>query len=146
MFIGGGYGVGLTVTDVELPLVAPPGTAFPALGEVLPVHLRSPEEKAAELQRVQRLKAELAAYELELVAAFAADRPASVDQQPGEPGAATSEDDLAPEGVSEFFPDELALTLNCARAMATTLIGHALTLTGPLPATLAELAAGRTGQ
>jgi hypothetical protein len=69
-----------------------------------------------------------------------------VDQQPGEPGAATSEDDLAPEGVSEFFPDELALTLNCARAMATTLIGHALTLTGPLPATLAELAAGRTGQ
>jgi hypothetical protein len=45
--------------------------------------------------------------------------------------------------VSEFFPDELALTLNCARAMATTLIGHALTLTGSLPATLAELAAGR---
>jgi hypothetical protein len=49
VFIGGGYGVGLTVTDVQLPLVAPPGTAFPALGEVLPVHLRSPEEKAAEL-------------------------------------------------------------------------------------------------
>src|SRR5215212_4150760 len=58
VFIGGGYGVGLTVTDVELPLVAPAGTAFPALGEVLPVHLRSPEEKALELQRVQRLKAE----------------------------------------------------------------------------------------
>ena len=67
MFIGGGYGVGLTVTDVELPLVAPPGTAFPALGELLPVYARSPEEKALELQRVQRLKAELAAYELELV-------------------------------------------------------------------------------
>ena len=86
MFIGGGYGVGLTVTDVELPLVAPAGTAFPALGEVLPVHLRSPEEKALELQRVQQVKAELAAYEVELVAAFAADRPASLDRQPGEPG------------------------------------------------------------
>src|SRR5918997_6418594 len=148
MFSGGGFGVGLTVTDLAPPSpeVGPPVTASPSLDEVLPVYARSPEEKALELQRVQRLKAELAAYELELVAAFAADRPASVDQQPGEPGAATSEDDLAPEGVSEFFPDELALTLNCARAMATTLIGHALTLTGPLPATLAELAAGRTGQ
>jgi hypothetical protein len=113
VFIGGGYGVGLTVTDVELPLVAPPGTAFPALGEVLPVHLRSPEEKALELQRVQQLESELAAYKVELVAAFAADRPASLDRQPGEPGAAAEAgDDAAPEGVSEFFADELALTLN----------------------------------
>jgi hypothetical protein len=88
VFIGGGYGVGLTVTDVQLPSAAPAGTAFPSLGEVLPVHLRSPEEKALELQRVQQVKAELAAYEVELVAAFAADRPASLDRQPGEPGAA----------------------------------------------------------
>ena len=115
MFIGGGYGVGLTVTDVELPLVAPPGTAFPALGEVLPVYARSPEEKALELQRVQQLESELAAYKVELVAAFAADRPASLDRQPCEPGATTARD-AAPEGVSEFFPDELALTLNCGRA------------------------------
>ena len=76
MFIGGGYGVGLTVTDVQLPSAAPAGTAFPPLGEVLPVHLRSPEEKALELQRVQQLESELAAYKVELVAAFAADRPA----------------------------------------------------------------------
>jgi hypothetical protein len=70
-------------------------------------------------------------------------RPASADPQPGEPGAATSGDDPAPDGVSEFFADELALTLNCALAAATTLTGHALTLTGSLPATLTELAAGR---
>src|SRR5918997_2995235 len=102
MFIGGGFGVGLTVADLTPPEFGPPVTASPSLDEVLPVYARTAEEKAAELHRVQRLRAELAAYELELVAAFAADRPASVDQQPGEPGAATSEDDLAPEGVSEF--------------------------------------------
>ena len=100
MFSGGGFGVGLTVTDLAPPSpeVGPPVTASPSLGELLPVSARSPEEKALELQRVQRLRAELAAYELQLVAAFAADRPASVDRQPGEPGAATSEDDLAPGG------------------------------------------------
>ena len=75
MFIGGGFGVGLTVADVELPLVPPPGTSVSSLGELLPIYARSPEEKALELQRVQRLKAELAAYELELVAGFAAGRP-----------------------------------------------------------------------
>jgi hypothetical protein len=85
VFIGGGYGVGLTVTDVQLPSAAPAGTAFPSLGEVLPVHLRSPEEKALELQRVQQVKAELAAYEVELVAAFAADRPAPLDRPTGRP-------------------------------------------------------------
>jgi hypothetical protein len=78
------------------------------------------------------------------VAAFAADRPASLDRQPGEPGAAAAAgDDAAPEGVSEFFADELALTLNCARASASTLTEHALTLTGSLRATLGELAQGR---
>jgi hypothetical protein len=45
--------------------------------------------------------------------------------------------------VSEFFADELALTLNCARASATTLTEHALTLTGSLRATLEELARSR---
>ena len=104
MFFGGGFGVGLTVADLTPPEVGPPITASPSLGEVLPVHARTAEEKAAELQRVQRLKAELAAYEVELVAAFAADRPASLDRQPGEPGAAADAgDDAAPDGVSEFF-------------------------------------------
>ena len=148
MFFGGGFGVGLTVADLTPPSpeFGPPVTAVPSLGEQLPVYARTPAEKAAELQRVQQAKAELAAYELELVAAFAADRPASLDRRPGEPGAAAdadAEDDAAPAGVSEFFPDELALTLNCARASASALTEHALTLTGSLRATLAELAQGR---
>src|SRR3712207_412494 len=149
MFFGGGFGVGLTVADLTPPApeFGPPVTASPSLGELLPVYARTPAEKAAELQRVQQAKAELAAYELELVAAFAADRPASLDRQPGEPGAASGDDSIpgpgTSEGVSEFFADELALTLNCARATASTLTEHALTLTRSLPATLAELAHGR---
>src|SRR3712207_693767 len=146
MFFGGGFGVGLTVADLmpPSPEFGPPVTAAPSLGELLPVYARTAAEKAAELQRVQRLKAELTAYEVELVAAFAADRPAALDRRPGEPGAAADcEVDAAPAGVSEFFADELALTLNCARATASTLTEHALTLTGSLPATLAELAQGR---
>src|SRR3712207_3872267 len=146
MFFGGGFGVGLTVADLTPPApeFGPPVTASPSLGELLPVYARTPAEKAAELQRVQQAKAELAAYELELVAAFAADRPAALDRRPGEPGAAADAgNDAAPEGVSEFFADELALTLNCARATASTLTEHALTLTRSLPATLAELAQGR---
>jgi hypothetical protein len=139
-----GSGVGLTVADLAPlpPGSGPPVTSVPPLGEVLPRSARTAAEQAAELQRVDRMEAELAAHELELVAGFAADRPASADRQPGEPGAATSAD-TAPQGVSEFFPDEFARTLNCARATATRLAEHALTRTRSLPATLAELAAGR---
>ncbi len=88
MFPGGGLGVGLTVANLAPlpPEFGPPITASPALAEVLPVHTRTAEEKAAELQRVQQLKASLAAYEVELVAAFAADRPDSLDRRPGQPG------------------------------------------------------------
>jgi len=142
MFSGGGFGVGLTVADLTLPVPGPPATAVPSLGEVLPVYARTAAEKAAELQRVQVLESQLAAYKAELVAAFAADRPATWDHQPA---AADDLDDepAGPDGVSEFFADELALTLNCARATATVLTEHALTLTGSLRATHAELAAGR---
>jgi hypothetical protein len=44
--------------------------------------------------------------------------------------------------VGEFFPDELALILNCSRAEATTLAEVALTLVERLPATLTALADG----
>jgi hypothetical protein len=148
VFPGGGFGVGLTVADLapSPPEFGPPITASPALAEVLPVYARTAEEKVAELQRVQQLQASLAAYEVELVAAFAADRPDSLDRRPGQPGAAG--DDAVPgpgalAGVSEFFADELALTLNCARHTATVLAEHALTLTQSLRATLEELAQGR---
>ncbi|MGY1590489.1 hypothetical protein ACI79D_00780 [Geodermatophilus sp. SYSU D00708] len=58
------------------------------LSDALPVHARSPEEKAAELQRLQQLEAMLAAYELDLVAGLATDRPDTHDRRPGRPGAA----------------------------------------------------------
>ncbi|WNV77531.1 HNH endonuclease signature motif containing protein [Geodermatophilus sp. DSM 44513] len=156
MFPGGGLGVGLTVADLTLP-TGPSPTGAPPLGELPPVYARTAAEKAAELQRVQALESQLAAYKAELVAAFAADRPVSWDQRPCWPGAATAATDTGDrpvgggvaagsgvlDGVSEFFPDELAMTLNCGRATATTLTEQALTLTGSLPATLAELAGGR---
>src|SRR5918997_4781077 len=149
MFFGGGFGVGLTVADLAPPIVGPPVTGSPVLAEVLPVYARTAAEKAAELRRVQRVKAELAAYEVELVAGFAADRPDTLDRRPGQRGAAADAgDDSVPgpgarRGVSEFFADELALTLHCSRTAAGVLTGHAHTLTQTLPATLAELAGGR---
>jgi hypothetical protein len=145
VFSGRGFGVGLTVADLTPPgpEFGPPVSSSPALAQMLPVYARSAAEKAAELQRVQALKAELAAYEIELVAAFAADRPASLGRRPGSPGAAVPGENTAPEGVSEFFADELAATLNRARATATVLTEHTLTLTTTLRATLAELAQGR---
>jgi hypothetical protein len=145
VFSGRGFGVGLTVADLTPPgpEFGPPVSSSPALAQMLPVYARSAAEKAAELQRVQALKAELAAYEIELVAAFAADRPAFLGRRPGSPGAAVPGENTAPEGVSEFFADELAATLNCARATATVLTEHTLTLTTTLRATLAELAQGR---
>ncbi|WP_157936875.1 hypothetical protein [Geodermatophilus chilensis] len=54
---GSGFGVGLTVTDLAPlpPEFGPPVTESPPLAEMLPVWARSPEEKAAELQRVDRM-------------------------------------------------------------------------------------------
>ena len=53
----------------------------------VPVAWLSDEEKAAEIQRVQRWRAEDAAYEAELIMGLAAQRPATDDPQPGSPGA-----------------------------------------------------------
>jgi hypothetical protein len=47
-----------------------------------------------------------------------------------------------PEGLSEFFPDELALILNCSRSEATRLTEVAWTLVHRLPETWAALADG----
>jgi hypothetical protein len=49
------------VADLTPLDVGPPVTLSPSLGEVLPVHARTAVEEAAQLQRVQQLKAELAA-------------------------------------------------------------------------------------
>jgi hypothetical protein len=153
MFEGGGYGVAVTAQSVEPllwpDLAPPPGMeVHPArLGEMMPVAARSQSERAVELQRVTVIEGLLAAYKVELVAAMARHRTATADRKPGEPGAASPawagdpQDDRLPE-VSEFFPDELALTLNCSRAGATNLAELALTLTERLPGTWAALADG----
>ena len=93
------------------------------LGELLPVERMTPEQKAANLQLVAEAEAQLAAFKAELVVGLAADRPARDDRRRGQVGAASGEwaAQLLDEDVSEFFPDELALILNCSRAAATQL-------------------------
>jgi hypothetical protein len=145
--------VAVTAQSVEpLPWPAaelPPGVeAHPArLGELMPVAFRTPEEKALELERIARIEGQLAAYKVEVAAAFARDRTDADDRPSGTTGAASpawapdqGEDRLP--GVSEFFPDELALILNCSRAEATSLAEVALTLVERLPTTWAALADG----
>ncbi|MGY1622587.1 DUF222 domain-containing protein [Geodermatophilus sp. SYSU D00965] len=144
MFGGSGFGVGLTVAPLELPAGVPVDPVPVQLSDALPVHARSPEEKAAELQRLQQLEGMLAAYKLDLVAGLAADRPDTHDRRPGQPGAADAQRGPGqPAGVSEFFADELALVLNTSRAAASGLIDQAAALSGTLPGTRAALAEGR---
>jgi hypothetical protein len=153
VFEGGGFGVGVTVTPLDVepwPVEFLPAgvTARPTrLGELMPVAARSDAEIAVELQRVQQMESRLAAYKVELVAGLAARRPDSLDRHVGEPGAASP--DWAPgvgrqgsSEVSEFFSDELAHILNCSRTAATTLAESAVVLTERLPATWAALADG----
>lgn len=154
MFDGGGYGVGVTVT----PLAPMPWDDVPApagvvvhptrLGELMPVHRRTRAERGAELERVIQVEGAIAAYKAELVAAMARDSTAADSRSADQPGAASPAwagdpaDDPLPD-ASEFFPDELALVLNCSRAAATTLAEVSITLTERLPTTWAALADGQ---
>lgn len=128
--------------DVVLP--AGVVTRPSRLGELLPVDLMTPEQKATHLQRVEEVEAALAAFKAELVVGLATDRPASDDRQRGQVGAASGEwaAQLLDEDVSEFFPDELALILNCSRAAASQLWERSTTLLRRLHATWAALADG----
>jgi hypothetical protein len=153
VFDGGAYGVTVTAAPVVLPpfpIDMPPprldGRPVP-LGQLMPVAVRTTEEKALELQRIAVAESRLAAYRMELIASFARDRRDTADRPVGLPGAASTnwapaEDDDQLPGVSEFFPDELALVLNCSRAEASALAETALTLDERLPATCAALAEG----
>jgi hypothetical protein len=118
--------------------------ARPAELPTLPVGLLSRAEVADELGRVQAQRAMLAAYEAELVLALAAEATDADDPPPGSPGAGTgswSARDGLP-GVSQFFPDELALVLNCGKGSAAHLSARAWTWRVNLPATLAALRSG----
>jgi hypothetical protein len=149
MFPPGAFGVGVTVAALN-PSV--PDELLPAevtqrpsrLGELLPVRLMTPEQKAANLQQVTQIEAQLAAFKAELVVGLAADRPASDDRRSSQPGAASGEwaAQLLDASVSEFFPDELALIQNCSRAEATQLWERCSTLRRRLPRTWAALADG----
>ncbi|MGY1785754.1 DUF222 domain-containing protein [Geodermatophilus sp. SYSU D00698] len=118
---------------------------LPAPFRRLPVALLSREQKAAELQRITALEARTAAYKAELVLGLADDTPADLDPAPGTPGARRGSwaPDAELPGVSEFFPAELAMVLNCGRLAAAQLAHRAWTYRERLPGTWAALAAGR---
>src|SRR5918993_2898429 len=105
----------------------------------LPVAVLSREQKAAELQRVQARKAMEAAYEAKLILGLADDSPDDDDPPPGTPGARARSWKPDPElpGVSEFFPAELAMILNCGRLSASQRAHRAWTYRTHLPASWA---------
>ncbi len=94
MFDGDGFGMGLTVAPRDLDPVGWPvhdGVEVrpTRLTELLPVVGRTTAGRAAELARVQRLKAQLAAYEAAVIVSFAGERPDTDDRPAGAPGAAS---------------------------------------------------------
>jgi hypothetical protein len=110
----------------------------------LPVRLLSKAQKAAELQRVQAVRAMDAAYEAELVMGLADDTPDTLDPPADHPGARNGSwaPDTELPGVSEFFTAELAVVLNCGRGTASHLARRAWLYRECLPATRAALAQG----
>ncbi|WP_156036427.1 HNH endonuclease signature motif containing protein [Blastococcus sp. URHD0036] len=109
----------------------------------LPVELLDRVQTAAELQRVVSQRAMLAAYEAELVLSLADASPEHDDPPPGTRGARSSWGaETRLPGVSEFFPAELSMVLNCGRGTAAKLAVRAHTWREGLPGTFAALAAG----
>ncbi len=150
MFPPEAFGVGVTVAELRPAVrtheLLPAGVvARPSrLGDLLPVALMTAEQKATHLQRIEQAESALAAFKAELVVGLAEDRPASLDRRRGQVGAASREWSAGQldEDTSEFFADELALTLNCSRTAATALWEQSTTLLRRLPATWAALADG----
>src|SRR5215218_1929707 len=134
MFPGSGFGVGLTVAELEVdlgPAVAGESMRPARLSEVLPVAARSAAEISRELQRVDAAEAMLAAYRADLVLGLAAHRP-------DEDG-----DGRSPvPGTSEFFVDELAVVTNTSARWAGVLAQQSYVLVERLPVVWAALADG----
>ncbi|WP_409332565.1 HNH endonuclease signature motif containing protein [Trujillonella humicola] len=138
------FAVGVTVVplaapperDVE-PLPTDPGWVPETLPEMLPPR-RSSAQEAALLQQITAAEAMLAGLRVRAVLGLAAARPdprhTHGDDEQRRPG--------EPEGVSEFFADELATVLACSRTAAGKLVDRSATLAEKLPATLAALDAG----
>ena len=117
----------------------------PVLPRVLPVEWLSKAQAAGELQAVQRRRSVDAAYEAELILRMAELTPDDPDPDPDAPGGRRG--GWAPDaefpGVSEFFPAELAVVLNCGRGTAAHRLRRAWAWReGGLPGTWAALAAG----
>jgi hypothetical protein len=147
MFPGESYGVAVSVTELypDVPDILPPDAVSrpTRLDEMLPAEFLTDEELAREIDRCAQAEAMIAAYKAERIAQLAARRPASADRRPGDPGAPAARDERLPDGVSEFFPDELAMILNCSRTAATVLTDVSQTLVSTLRATWTALAEGR---
>ncbi|NEK86398.1 HNH endonuclease [Blastococcus saxobsidens] len=98
------------------------------------------------VQAADREIARQTAVRARAVAEFAASRPASVDRQPGEPGAMSAARRAArPQvlvDVSEWATQELALALSLSTEAAQQLLERSSTLVRRLPGTLAALEAG----
>jgi len=152
VFEGGGFGIGLTVEQLSMPsdqteewMPADRDWHPARLGELMPVAARTNSDMAAEMRRANIADSQLWAYRVEMIVHLAIrcgddrDRPAGV---PGSASPTWSGRNPLPEGVSEFFPDELALIMNCSRAEATALTSVAWTLFHRLPDTWAALADG----
>jgi Domain of unknown function (DUF222) len=108
------------------------------------VRLLSKEQAALELRQVQQRRAADAAYEAELILRMADLTPDVLDPAPDHPGARKGgwAPDTELPGVSEFFPAELAVVLNCGRGTAAVRARRAWTLRESLPATWAAMADG----
>src|SRR3954468_16501981 len=110
----------------------------PAPEPRLPVAWLTDQDKAAELQRIQADRARLAARENEVMLGFAAHRTDEEDPPAGSPGARSRDwrgSDPEFPGVSEAFPQELALVLGVGRGTAAHKLRRAWTLRHSLPAT-----------
>src|SRR4051794_12710068 len=120
VFEGGGYGVAVTAAPVVLP---PWPVEMPPLGldgnpvrlsDLRPVAAWRPEQKCLGRGPFACWESQLPGFRVQLVARLAHVRPDADGSCPGTAGAASpvwapdQEEERLP-GVSEFFPDELAL-------------------------------------
>lgn len=151
MFEGDGFGVGLTVHQLDAPGLTsdagrvPSGRRPARLGEVMPVSARGPAGLGLEMRRANVAEAQLWAYRAEMVTQLAFSRRADCDRPQGTPGAKVpgwAQSCWVLESFSDFLPDEVALIMNCSRGEATRFLSVSLTLTHRLADTWAALADG----